>query len=239
MGVPISPAPMTAIVPFDFIEGTPSFWSEGQLSDGLPRDGHLNPASPRLNRSRPLSDYRISGRSNPFCSGSAAAQDLQIESVDKSIAGAYRPGAGARRSPRRGHGRRRRGFVAPFNSSGANGTLTRDLRWLVQENSEQEPNMMGKSFVLAAMILAGATGAGLANDSGAAAGAATGAVSGAIVGGPVGAVVGGAAGAAVGGAASGPNHHTTVIEEKPSCSSTSVTRENEFGDRTTVRKDRC
>jgi hypothetical protein len=96
-----------------------------------------------------------------------------------------------------------------------------------------------KNLILAAMLLTGATGVAFADSEGAAGGAVSGAVGGAIVGGPVGAVVGGVGGAAVGGAVTGPDHRTTVIERDPACSSTTVTKENEMGDRKTVRTDRC
>jgi uncharacterized protein YcfJ len=82
----------------------------------------------------------------------------------------------------------------------------------------------------------------LADDGGAASGAVTGAVTGAVVGGPVGAAVGGAAGAVIGGTATGPNRSDTVIVRErgsAACSSTTVRKENEFGESKTVTRQDC
>ena len=84
---------------------------------------------------------------------------------------------------------------------------------------------------------------------GAAAGAVTGAVTGGLVGGPIGAAVGAGVGGLAGSAAEdsarrGPRD-TVVIRERPvatgsvGCDSTTVTKENSFGDRKTVTTERC
>jgi hypothetical protein len=104
---------------------------------------------------------------------------------------------------------------------------------------------MRKTLIgLAALSTLALGGAAMADEGGAAAGAATGAVTGAIVGGPVGAAVGAGVGGIAGGAASGPDRRDTVVVRPDAtgsvgCSSTTVHKENSYGESKTVTRDDC
>jgi hypothetical protein len=79
----------------------------------------------------------------------------------------------------------------------------------------------------------------LAGGNGAVTGAAGGAVTGAIVGGPVGAAVGAGAGAVVGGAATAREPDTVIVEPARPCTTTTVKREDDMGNSTTVKRQDC
>ena len=107
---------------------------------------------------------------------------------------------------------------------------------------------------IAAALLAGSaiSGAARADGSGFVAGAGAGAVTGAIVGGPVGAAVGAGVGGIAGGVASDASKPNTVVIEQPPrrvieedvtgtvpCETTTTTRQNSYGDKTTTRSTNC
>jgi uncharacterized protein YcfJ len=101
---------------------------------------------------------------------------------------------------------------------------------------------MRRSVLLAAACLSlAAAMPARADDGGAAAGAVTGAVVGGVVGGPVGAAVGGGIGGVAGGAASGPNRPDTVVVQPGArpCETTTVRRENAYGESKTVTRESC
>jgi hypothetical protein len=105
-----------------------------------------------------------------------------------------------------------------------------------------EDTMIRPLLIIATCAGLAVSSGAFADDGGAAAGGVTGAVAGAVVGGPVGAVVGGAAGAAIGGAASGPERRDTVVVQPGApapCDTTTVRRENAYGDAKTVTRSNC
>lgn len=103
--------------------------------------------------------------------------------------------------------------------------------------------VMIAGLALAGLLVTG--GIASAEEGGAAAGAVAGGTAGAVVGGPVGAAVGAGAGAVVGGAASGPDHvvvehqHETTGTVTTGCSSSTVQKQNEFGDTKTKTSTNC
>jgi len=100
---------------------------------------------------------------------------------------------------------------------------------------------------LASLGLALAISGAAADGNGVVTGAAGGAVTGAVVGGPLGAAVGGAAGAVVGGAVSDqtdtvvvqPAPNTVVVQPDPGCQTTTVQRQDDLGNSSTVQRSNC